>query len=117
MAAQKIINVTEQKRLNDAREVGIPWKKWGPFLSERQWGTVRRTTTRTGWEGLAMKSNACCALASPVDRAGPHPEGAPVHKRGPGSGSASSVADAVVLEHICPNSSKTPHESSDDTGQ
>ena len=36
-----IIDVTEQKRLNDARDAGIPWKKWGPYLSERQWGTVR----------------------------------------------------------------------------
>ena len=24
------IEVTEQKRLNEAREKGIPWKKWGP---------------------------------------------------------------------------------------
>ncbi|HTY23113.1 MAG TPA: hypothetical protein VMC85_08275 [Desulfomonilaceae bacterium] len=46
-----------------------------------------------------MKSNACRALASPVNRAGPHPEGAAVHKRGLGSGLASSVANAVV-EHI-----------------
>jgi len=31
----------EQARLDEAREKGIPWKKWGPYLSERQWGTVR----------------------------------------------------------------------------
>src|SRR5262245_16796450 len=35
------VQTQEQKRLNDARESGIPWKKWGPYLSERQWGTVR----------------------------------------------------------------------------
>ena len=35
------IEVTEQKRLKSEREAGIPWKKWGPYLSERQWGTVR----------------------------------------------------------------------------
>jgi len=29
-------DVSEQKRLNDAREADIPWKKWGPCLSERQ---------------------------------------------------------------------------------
>ena len=23
-----------------------PWKKWGPYLSERQWGTVRENATR-----------------------------------------------------------------------
>jgi len=39
--ATKIVAVTEQQRLNDAREKGIPWKKWGLYLSERQWGTVR----------------------------------------------------------------------------
>jgi hypothetical protein len=35
------VEVTEQKRLNEARQHGVPWKKWGPYLSERQWGTVR----------------------------------------------------------------------------
>ena len=35
------VDVTEQRRLNEAREAGVPWKKWGPYLSERQWGTVR----------------------------------------------------------------------------
>ena len=39
---------TEQKRLNDAREEGIPWKKWGPYLSERQWGTVREDYSADG---------------------------------------------------------------------
>src|SRR5499433_2328899 len=38
----------EQKRLNDAREAGIPWKKWGPYLSERQWGTVREDYSKDG---------------------------------------------------------------------
>src|SRR5499433_2695231 len=32
---------TEQIRLKEAREEKAPWKKWGPYLSERQWGTVR----------------------------------------------------------------------------
>jgi hypothetical protein len=40
--------VTEQKRLNEARERGIPWKKWGPYLSERQWGTVREDYSNNG---------------------------------------------------------------------
>ena len=39
---------SEQKRLNDAREKGIPWKKWGPYLSERQWGTVREDYSKDG---------------------------------------------------------------------
>jgi hypothetical protein len=40
--------VTEQTRLNEAREKGIPWKKWGPYLSERQWGTVREDYSHDG---------------------------------------------------------------------
>ena len=39
---------TEQKRLNQTRETGIPWKKWGPYLSERQWGTVREDYSHDG---------------------------------------------------------------------
>jgi hypothetical protein len=34
--------------LDEAREEGIPWKKWGPYLSERQWGTVREDYSRDG---------------------------------------------------------------------
>ena len=44
----KIVDTTEQKRLNEAREAGIPWKKWGPYLSERQWGTVREDYSENG---------------------------------------------------------------------
>ncbi|HET6178678.1 MAG TPA: glucosidase [Candidatus Sulfotelmatobacter sp.] len=42
------IETKEQRRLNEAREKGIPWKKWGPYLSERQWGTVREDYSRDG---------------------------------------------------------------------
>jgi hypothetical protein len=31
----------EQRRLEEDRLGRQPWKKWGPYLSERQWGTVR----------------------------------------------------------------------------
>ena len=47
-APPRFVEVTEQKRLNDAREAGIPWKKWGPYLSERQWGTVREDYSQDG---------------------------------------------------------------------
>src|SRR6201993_4464079 len=42
------IQTTEQERLNDAREHRTPWKKWGPYLSERQWGTVREDYSQDG---------------------------------------------------------------------
>ena len=39
---------TEQNRLDEAREQKVPWKKWGPYLSERQWGTVREDYSENG---------------------------------------------------------------------
>ena len=38
----------EQTRLLEAREKKSPWKKWGPYLSERQWGTVREDYSENG---------------------------------------------------------------------
>jgi hypothetical protein len=31
----------ERLRLDEADSGGVPWRRWGPYLSERQWGTVR----------------------------------------------------------------------------
>jgi hypothetical protein len=44
----RVADVAEQTRLNDAREAGTPWRKWGPYLSERQWGTVREDYSQDG---------------------------------------------------------------------
>jgi hypothetical protein len=38
----------EQSRLQDDHEGRAPWKKWGPYLSERQWGTVREDYSASG---------------------------------------------------------------------
>jgi hypothetical protein len=38
----------EQARLDEARQQKAPWKKWGPYLSERQWGTVREDYSENG---------------------------------------------------------------------
>ncbi len=38
----------EQKRLAEYRERKINWKKWGPYLSERAWGTVREDYSKDG---------------------------------------------------------------------
>jgi hypothetical protein len=38
----------EQVRLQDDREGRAAWKKWGPYLSERQWGTVREDYSSNG---------------------------------------------------------------------
>ena len=42
------IETHEQLRLNDARDNAVQWKKWGPYLSERQWGTVREDYSEGG---------------------------------------------------------------------
>ena len=41
-------NTEEAKRLEEAREGKVLWKKWGPYLSERQWGTVREDYSEGG---------------------------------------------------------------------
>ena len=38
----------EGARLAEARDGGMPWKLWGPYLSERQWGTVREDYSESG---------------------------------------------------------------------
>ena len=38
----------ERTRLQEAKVKNIPWKKWGPYLSERQWGTVREDYSENG---------------------------------------------------------------------
>ena len=38
----------EHDRLEEARTSDVPWKKWGPYLSERQWGTVREDYSENG---------------------------------------------------------------------
>ena len=38
----------ELSRLEEARKGTAPWKKWGPYLSERQWGTVREDYSDNG---------------------------------------------------------------------
>ena len=76
----------ELARLEAGREWDAPWKRWGPYLSERQWGTVREDYSQNGdaWQhfthdharsrayhwgedGLAgfcdMKQRLCFALA------------------------------------------------------
>ena len=42
MPKPKSVELTaEERRLEEARQRTIHWKRWGPYLAERQWGTVR----------------------------------------------------------------------------
>ena len=44
----KSVVTSEHRRLNEARTGATPWKKWGPYLTERQWGTVREDYSEGG---------------------------------------------------------------------
>jgi hypothetical protein len=50
-AAQTVL-VDEEKRLEESRDRKKHWKRWGPYLSERQWGTVREDYSEhgTAWD-------------------------------------------------------------------
>ena len=96
----------ERRRLEEARERRVPWYRWGPYLSERQWGTVRedysadgervgvlparsralpRVPLGRGRPARHLRPPAAALLrARPVERRGPDPQGAPVRPDRPG---------------------------------
>lgn len=43
-----MVHNPESDRLEETRTANVPWKKWGPYLSERQWGTVREDYSQDG---------------------------------------------------------------------
>ncbi len=47
----------EEKRLGEARERTKHWKRWGTYVSERAWGTVREDYSESGaaWEFLPFE--------------------------------------------------------------
>jgi hypothetical protein len=53
----------EQQRLIEAREPKTPWKKWGPYLSERQWGTVREDYSDNGDAWNYFTHDQACSRA------------------------------------------------------
>ena len=44
----------EEIRLQQSSDKSAHWKRWGPYVSERAWGTVREdySTNGTAWEYL-----------------------------------------------------------------
>ncbi len=59
----------EGHRLEEARHQGIAWRKWGPYLSERQWGSVRENTNRQieAWNDLTHDQSRSRAYQSGED--------------------------------------------------
>jgi Mannosylglycerate hydrolase MGH1-like glycoside hydrolase domain len=52
--AKQAALTAEHRRLAEAQQ-GIPWRRWGPYVSERSWGTVREDYSADGnaWEYLS----------------------------------------------------------------
>jgi hypothetical protein len=48
MEVRGLNSTAEHSRLDEDRKKHAPWKKWGPYLSERQWGTVREDCSANG---------------------------------------------------------------------
>src|SRR5512141_2482652 len=48
-------NTVEHQRLNATATRAIDWKKWGPYLADRAWGTVREDYSANGdaWDYLS----------------------------------------------------------------
>ena len=38
----------ERRRLAEAHDDSVPWRRWGPYLAEREWGTVREDYSPDG---------------------------------------------------------------------
>src|SRR4051794_12954593 len=51
---ENVSSGAEVERLEAARVGTAPWKNWGPYLSERQWGTVREDYSEAGnaWDSF-----------------------------------------------------------------
>jgi PAS domain-containing protein len=66
------VETTEQNHLNEVRESGIPWKKRGHYLSERQWGTVPEDHSQNGdaWNTVSTPVNGGRGIGYTVRVAG-----------------------------------------------
>src|SRR4051794_32978880 len=42
------MTTAEERRLGEDARREIYWKRWGPYLAERQWGTVREDYSASG---------------------------------------------------------------------
>ncbi|MGH7819072.1 MAG: MGH1-like glycoside hydrolase domain-containing protein, partial [Candidatus Binatia bacterium] len=49
-----LLTTAEEARLDEAVRRVVHWRRWGPYLSERQWGTVREdySADGTAWESF-----------------------------------------------------------------
>jgi hypothetical protein len=62
----------EHLRLQEIESHKVPWRKWGPYLSERQWGTVRENLDRSkeAWNDVSHDQSRSRAYISGEDGIG-----------------------------------------------
>lgn len=46
---------SEHQRINEQNDKRESWHEWGPYLSERQWGTYARITARVASHGIISR--------------------------------------------------------------
>ena len=56
-APHPLAATAEQRRLASDKSGREPWRKWGPYLADRQWGTVREDYSAGGdaWDCSKVK--------------------------------------------------------------
>ena len=59
-------DLAEERRLRDDARREKNWKRWGPYLAERQWGTVREDYSARGWERQRKRKRGSKAPGSPL---------------------------------------------------
>ena len=77
----------EQRRLQESDEGLAHWKRWGPYLSERAWGTVREDYSADGdaWRYFPHRAGALPRLPLERGRTRRHLRPAPAHLLRPGA--------------------------------
>ena len=95
----RALDPESQRLLEDAQRTKN-WKRWGPYLSDRQWGTVREDYSANGdaWDyfphdharsrayrwgedgllGITDRECRLCFAAGALERQRPDPQGAPL---------------------------------------
>jgi hypothetical protein len=63
------VTTHEHARLDDARTRKTPWRKWGPYVSERQWGSVRENISQSveAWNDVTHDQSRSRAYHSGED--------------------------------------------------
>ena len=60
----------EKSRLDEAERKIKPWRRWGTYLSERQWGTVREDYSADGSAGIISRTTMPAAAPIAGEKTG-----------------------------------------------